>query len=505
MVINIRDYTERWLNDYIVYHAGHFANEYRDLDRAGLYFDLKYQEAMDNLQEGALVGQMEAIQQNMQALAPGAASALNLYDALQNGSALENAMDQIAQALNQGIELAYSNNSVSPDNYEQVLQEASKFNTLLAQGSPEIQEVNAFFDLVLQGMTMAGKINTDLLNGLTRIGQHLTGNTSFQLNQQWNNKAVTTLTVMDMKACENVLRYLDNAMKKFDAASYTSGGTTISKSPGMLSAASFGGTIKNIFNKQIGERLARTILASGIKQAVNKSDSIFNQLVQSGQLKLGNGKLTMGGDRRDQANRVSKVDIFNQRAFQLSVTENGQTYDIEIGLNTSVKWYSGLKENNEIHMVAGSPLGSYFKSGTPEHYLAYNVIAHRASPGGYDEVFRTLKASVAATFFNEWISGTGARIKRSTAYVNKVQYLMVNGRIYSVMRIIRNICNEIARTNNWNSAFNLDISRNDSNKWIGNNPNIPDAMVRSQLVNKVMDKLVIGATLNSNILLQYAY
>lgn len=506
MIIDIKDYTERWLNDYIVYHYGHFATDYGDLSKADAYFTQKFKDAMDDLNETALTDQMDAIQNNMKSLAPEAAQALNLYNSVSDGTALESAMEQIANAVNEGVSLAYNNNSVNPSNYEQILQSAESYKGMLSNGTPGVAQVNEFFNLILEAMTMAGKIDTSFLTGLTNIGQELVGeNATFSLDPQWSNRTVKTVTKRDLEACTKVLQYLQNALTRFNEASYQSGGVTINKQKGTLSAASFGGTIANIFNRQIGERLSRTILAKGISAAMKDPNSQLQQLVQSGELKLGTGRFTLGGDRRDVANRSSKVDIFNQNAFQLSLVENGQTYEIQIGMNTSVKWYGGLKQNAQIHLIAGSPLGSYFQSGTEEHYLAYNVIAHRASPGDYAKVFRTVKAATAATFFNQWISGTGASIRKSTAYINKVQYLMVNGKIYSVMRIIRNICNEIARTNNWNSAFNMSIERKDSNKWIGQGPDKELAMKRSQLVNGVMDKLTIGATLNSNILLRYAY
>ena len=497
MVINIQDYTERWLNDYIVYHYGHFANEYGDLDRADMYFNLKYQEAMEKLHEDALVGQMKAIQDTMKKLVPKAAQGLNFYDALQKGAVLEKTMDEIASAINEGIELAYNNGEVNTSNYEEVLNLATNYQGMLSDGLASVANVNAFFDLLLQGMTMAGKIDTSFLMGLTNIGQHLTGNSDFALNSQWGKKAVKSITVRDLTACKEVLQYLNDAVQKFEDASQTSKNT--------LSAADFSYTIRSIFDRQIGDRMSRTILANGIKKAMDQGDSMLMELVRSGKLTLGTGRFTLGRERQDIMNKNSSVDIFNSHAFQLSVAEGGDTYKIEIGLNTSVQWYNGLNKNTQIQMVASSPLENYFKSGTPEHYLAYNVIAHRDSPGGYSEVFKTLKAATAATFFNEWISGTGAAISHSVAYVNKVQYLMINGKIYSVMRIIRNICEEIAKSNNWNNAFNMDISVKNSNKWIGDSPNLELAIKRSELVNGVTNKLTIGATLNSNILLQYAY
>ena len=44
------------------------------------------------------------------------------------------------------------------------------------------------------------------------------------------------------------------------------------------------------------------------------------------------------------------------------------------------------------------------------------------------------------------------------------------------------------------------------NRWQGNSgPNVLDAITRSNIVNGVISKMVIAATLNNNILIKYAY
>lgn len=514
MIIDIRDYTERWLNDYIVYHSGHFADEYGDLDRAGLYFDLKYKQAIDNMVEDSTVGQMQALQATMKSQGKRAAVGLDVLDKLQNGGLLEQTMDEIADALNDAIERYYSSGAVNTENYEDIIKQAKKFNSALSKGYMSQQKMNEFFDLLLKGIEQAGKIDLELLDGLTDIGKTLTGNSSFQIDQSWRKRGVKTLTKQDADMCQKVLEYLTHAADRFTEAQYTTTtGKNVSKNANTLDAQSFSSTINNIFSTVIGEQLSRTILAKGLQIAINDADSKIVELMQrqgNGRVTLGRGKWTQGGSRHDENNRVSKVDIFNQRAFELTVEENGRQYNIEIGANTSVKWYKGLSHDSSIHLVAGSPLGSYFKSGTPERYLAYNVIAHRWSPGEFHDVYRSLRASTAATFFNEWMTGTGGNIVGSRMYVNKVQFLMINGKIYSVMRIVRNICDDLAKRESWtesaNMPFNMSVPRKDVNKWQGDSgPNVPDAMIRSKLVNEVMNKIGVTASLNANTLLQYAY
>lgn len=501
MIINVRDYVDRWMNDYIVYHSNHLIN-YGDIDRAGLYFNLKYQEAIDKMGDDALAGQMKIIQATMQSQGRKAAKGLQVLDSLQSGTLLESTMDEIARGINEGIDLYYQ--QVGFENYESIIQQAKGFNKSLSKGSMSVTQINQFFDLLLKGVEQAGKFNIQLLDGLSDIGKQLSKTSNFQIDQGWKRKATAQqLTKDDIDMANKILQYLTTAVDKFNANS------------GILSSQSFSSTINNIFSTVIGEKLSKELLAKGIAAGINHTDSVLDQMTKKS---IGNGKLTwrdkgrfnLGGHRQDVQNRTSKVNIFNQKAFNLSVSEHGQVYDIEIGTNTSVRWQKGLNENSEIHMVAGTALGNYFKSGTTDRYLAYNIIAHRWSGDEFSDVYRSLRASTAATFFNEWMTGTGSSIKGSKMYVNKVQFLMINGRIYPVMRIIKNICQELSRNNSWeesaNMPFNMKIQRKDANKWQGNNgPNIEDAMKRSQLVNAVMNKLTISASLNGNILTKYAY
>ncbi len=78
------------------------------------------------------------------------------------------------------------------------------------------------------------------------------------------------------------------------------------------------------------------------------------------------------------------------------------------------------------------------------------------------------------------------------------------------MRIIRNICNELVNLDSTSASadmpFNLTVPNSAANKWQGTpQPSIPYAMARSKIVNEVLNKLLISATLNGNILTKYAY
>ena len=90
---------------------------------------------------------------------------------------------------------------------------------------------------------------------------------------------------------------------------------------------------------------------------------------------------------------------------------------------------------------------------------------------------------------------------------------MVNGKVYSIMRIIGNICNELAERESWSKSadmpFNMHIPGKDINKWETTNEiEGPSRLLegkRSKAVNDVINKLTISASLNANILKKYAY
>ena len=129
------------------------------------------------------------------------------------------------------------------------------------------------------------------------------------------------------------------------------------------------------------------------------------------------------------------------------------------------------------------------------------MIAHRFTGSDFEESFNNIRASVAASFFNEWVSSGG--LASSKGHLG--QLLIVNGKVFSIQRIINNICDDIVR-NSGHEIVSIGGENSTGNKWYGNTgPNVLDALTRSNIVNEVISKLTISATLNNNILSKYAY
>ncbi len=478
MIINIRDYVDRWMNDYIVYHTSHL-QQYGDIDRAGLYFNLKYQEQISKMNSGSMQAQAEVILRTMKARGQKIPEGLNLVDALANGNLLEFIFDLIAEEMNQGIEKYY--NSIGFDNFESITEEAIN---LASQGLSSKVQIDRFFELIMQGISQAASFDKELLVGLTDIGQRLSGNKSFNLDK-WSKKTkAKRVSQEDINMCRTIVSTLSSAV---DAL----------QSSGVNGTQNFARIVAKIFTETIGDKAAKNLIKKSLEIITSTADSAFDRATQTsnGALTwLNRGRQNLGSSRGAKA-----VDIFNQRTFLLRAKESGLGIDIELGTNLNVAWNAGSADSDDIHLIANATMGDFYKNGTTERYLAYNMIAHSNQGTDFGEAYEAVKTSTAASFFNEYVLGGGAIISQRSMYLDKAQFLLINGRLYSVMHIIKNICEEAAQNND---IFRMDLDFV-QNRWIGSAPSIYDAMARSQLVNSVIDKMSIGINLNSNILLKY--
>ena len=479
MEVNIYDYVQRWAINYIVYHSSHL-RDYGDADEANSLFSAQYQDAMSQLRAAGIEVNISSIQAQMQSQTSTAAKGLRILSDLEVGTLLDSTLDEIAAGINEGIELA--GQTVGFQNYNTIIQDASGFSNLLVSGQADVQRVNEFFRLIIDGLLQANAIDINILDALTQIGRQLVG-TGFQINQTQQN-AVVAASDVDIQTAQKVIDSLNRAVQRLG-------------SEGFVNSRSFANTISYIFRQVIGNRISQLIVAEGINIGINTTDSILNNFIAQS-----NGKFQWVNKGQDTTVSSTKgtVNIFNNDAFNLRVTKSGQTFDIEIGTNINARWQNKRQSQNKISVFANMSVGNYF-SGQPEKYLAYNMIAHRATGADFEEAFNNIRATVAASFFNEWVQqGEFSSIRGHIG-----QLLIVNGKVFSVQRIVNNICNDIIR-NNAHDVISIGGDSAIGNKWQGNSgPNILDAITRSNIVNGVISKMVIAATLNNNILTKYAY
>ena len=479
MEVNIYDYVQRWAINYIVYHSSHL-RDYGDADEANSLFSAQYQEAISKLRTAGVEVNISSIQAQMKSQASAAAKGLHILSDLEVGTLLDSTLDEIAAGINEGIELA--GQTVGFQNYNTIIRDASGFSKLLVSGQADVQRVNEFFRLIIDGLLQANAIDINILDALTQIGRQLVG-TGFQINQTQQN-AVVAASDVDIQTAQKVIDSLNRAVQRLG-------------SEGFVNSRSFANTISYIFRQVIGNRISQLIVAEGINIGINTTDSILNNFVAQS-----NGKFQWVNKGQDTTVSGTKgtVNIFNNDAFNLRVTKSGQTFDIEIGTNINARWQNKRQVQNRIQVSANMNVGNYF-SGQPEKYLAYNMIAHRATGADFEEAFNNIRATIAASFFNEWVQQ--GEFSSTRGHIG--QFLIVNGRVFSIQRIVNNICNDIIR-NNAHDIISIGGDSAIGNKWQGNSgPNILDAITRSNIVNGVISKMVIATTLNNNILTKYAY
>jgi hypothetical protein len=87
-------------------------------------------------------------------------------------------MNEIANSFNQSFDSLSS--SLAYKDYDTIIQEARTYSNLL-EAAPDINRVNEFFTMVAQSLSQMKALNSNILDGLSNIGQRLIG-TSFQLN-----------------------------------------------------------------------------------------------------------------------------------------------------------------------------------------------------------------------------------------------------------------------------------------------------------------------------------
>lgn len=477
MIIDVAPYIDL----YIHYSS---ANAAQEAVSANTIFTQRYEEGLAALPGQAIQAQADAIVAGMQANGRGVASALDIANALENGNLLENTLDRIAGQINSYLDQEFAN-----ADFGAVMSNVTNLRGMLANGPASAQDVQAFFDNLYAGLSMLrqyGAVDANLIAQLSNVASRLSGG-SYSLSQDWNGLVISG---GDTQIASRIARYLTNAANR------------LSKN-GSVSANSFGGTIANAFNTAIGEPLSRIMVQQSLDNIVVETDGVFDGAISrsGGQLRWSGGTVSEAGQRRTTANRVAKVDLVSGGVFELSGEVNGQDLNIEIASNVSVKWGGGTRET--IQIVNSTNLSQLLGEDTDARRAAYNMIVHRSA---YPEAFSAVQAGVSISFFNNWLTGSGLAF-RNGAGIDRAQFIMYNGRLYSVMTIIRNICDELSRQGtDREGVMNLRIGSVE-NKWQGEEgaKNVPMALRRSRLTQAVIEKLRVSCSLNSNMLSAYAH
>lgn len=464
MDIYIDDYV-----DYILYHPEHVdAVGYPDevMDEATTRFN----NIMRQITSNGLADYYNSIISSTRAKSGNAAASLNVLSSLTSGTTLDDILNQIAQSINQGIETAAR--QVTNLSYDQIQNQARSFSKAMNSGSMSPQAVNEFFDLIIQGMGLAAQIDATTLDQLTNIGQNLTNNPDFAIPREWYNRVtVVELSPQDAQVAERVITYLDNAANKL-------------RHGGRLSPSSFAATITNIFSQALRQPLSQNLLAKGIQSGLaDIEQTMSNYAARDTNMTLQFTPIS----KPTSAGRNQR--LFNSNTFDITVTEGDQSFNIDLSVNSNVKWIRGASVDpkaNFLERASGAPLSPYLD------VRGANILTHRLS---FDAEWNALQASTAASFFMDTFS--------NNATLN-AQFIMFNDRVYPVLTIIRRICEELLSSGR-SRAFSISGIGGVQNQWRGQQgrPNAYLAQARSNAINKVINTLTIATTLNSNILAQY--
>lgn len=464
MDIYVDDYV-----DYILYHPEHVdAVGYSDevMDEA----TTKFNNIMRQITSNGLADYYNSIISSTRAKSGNAAASLNVLSSLTSGTTLDDILNQIAQSINQGIETA--TRQVANLSYDEIQNQARSFSRAMNSGPMSSQAVNEFFDLIIQGMGLAAQIDATTLDQLTNIGQNLTNNPDFAIPREWYNRVtVVELSPQDAQVAERVITYLNNAANKL-------------RHGGRLSPSSFAATITNIFSQALRQPLSQSLLAKGIQSGL----ADFEQTMSNYAARDANMTLQFAPiSKPTSAGRNYR--LFNSNTFDITVTEGDQSFNIDLSVNSNVKWIRGASVDpkaNFLERASGAPLSPYLD------VRGANILTHRLS---FDAEWNALQASTAASFFMDTFS--------NNATLN-AQFIMFNDRVYPVLTIIRRICEELLSSGR-SRVFSISGIEKVQNQWRGQQgrPNAYLAQARSNAINKVINTLTIAATLNSNILAQY--
>lgn len=430
-----------------------------------------------------------------------AQSSIQVIKALNEEPFMEKTLDSIATAMNNLLMEKYGS-VINNKSYEDAITDISRdYSSMLINGP--IKDASDFFNYIKQALDLVNATpNKRELRALSALQRVFEGKVTY-------DNIVSLVSLDTIGIASQVIEYLKTAAEKLSIN-------------GSVSLQSFASTIANVFSRAIGEPLAERMMKNVLFKISNDTNQIFDFLIKQSNGKLTWEKGTIPTTKKSgtaigaQTGRVAKVDVISKGLFNLNVTlQDDTTATIEIATNASIKWQS--TKSKKIHIVNRTPLSTFLEHESPNRQqYAYNIIVHRLSgggrEGGFYKAYNTIRSTIAASFFNEWISGSGEQLisgNSSIGSIDRAQFLMYNGKVYSIVSIINKICEnalkglstEIRGFSTSDSKVNNSFRQADDNsKGSKEKKNIEAANERSRLIREVINTLTISASLNSNIL-----
>lgn len=455
---------------------------------------------------GSAENQAQALMQSINNNKKQAKTTVDLAKEIAKGPALEQILQSVADQMNAALSANFGSQIQS---FNSIRSDVQAFgNSKFKVNSKVFQGIDSFFDKLHQALELSSqKISDGEMANIQALQEIFNGTSSADAGSFITKDALTT--------GEKIVNYLATAARSLQG--------------GSLTKDSFRGTISNIFSTAIGEPLAAQMMQAILQDIASHTNGII--IDQLAVVARANPNITLTGTSRYENNkgqkRTSKVDALGNNTFQLTVTYNEgdmqKTVTLELSSNLSIKWQQ--KASRSVHFVSGTSLPEALNAMGADASVTtavYNVIAHRYSSNygkGKDDIkkqskkgdfygaYNQIRGSVAANFFIDWLSGSG-QVLEGTSGIDKAQFFMYNGKVYSVLTIVKNI---LANDQKLTTMAQFKGVTKIDNSFVG--ADIRDlgdtsmgqlnrtlAMERSNKVWQTINKITIAASLNINML-----
>lgn len=295
-------------------------------------------------------------------------------------------------------------------------------------------------------------------------------------------------TMLDNKIAElnNKATLLNISQQRLLSAAQSLSGLISAIADDTLNKNNFSGYLSNIFSTQIGEYLmsrnVQKMCGLGLKET--RDSLVGSKNVEIDEDDITKTLISEYGQKGDQSFKTDNSFSNLELTIDEDGNDGGYNYTINLGLST--KWYKGDgKNNNKVYDVKITTETSYQNRlnqmflSQEEKYYAYNALGLSKQD---KKLYQALNNSIIYRNIDVLISGIG--INRDFS-----QYIVVNGKFYSIWQII----NLLDASKEKKGLVNIEISLNEvtslTQKYINKPKNLSLAYVRCKEQNNLINNL----------------
>lgn len=445
--------------EYVIYHHKHYNQTLRSEIDGYLspLWDRTQASIQSKVQSAALKARLSELREK------GAKSAdvFKFLAELRRGDAVDEVLRGIAESILEGV------NQAAMMKFNTISKSAYGYASVIGEGKANAQDVQAFFDIVMQGIRVmtGGKVPQDVFNALTKIGGVLSNDASFQ----YQGKGVKSIKEEQLVVVNKVVTYMANAAERFKA--------------GKLSTQSMRATLMNIFPKTLRQQIGKQLIEEAIPDIQQEVDSLSQEIFQGSNIQQIK-QITV--NKKAHGKIATNAVLVNGEVLTLSFNAKGANIDLTLQTNVPDDL---LKQNvvSEGNIPLGAmAVGDVLKSfEVDERGIAYNIFAHeRVDKTSYEK----LRSVLSAHFLNEWASS------KSSMSVDKSQYWLVNEELMDTPTFVARLAQDIPYGQYDSTQLSIDLTSLPAsmNKWVGGSPDRNGAaQERSRYVQNVVNNTVI--------------